>query len=283
MMLRKFILRVLLSLSSLFLITSCVKYNEDTKVKVDYESARSAYSLNFSILPMDSSVTIGKKEITLAAAQEGVTYTISGYFNGRIVNKTKNTIIKLNNVFLENTDGLAAIRSSAKLEVSTVNGTTNYVISSGRNYSKIGAIQCKKNLVLGGSGKLYVVGNVCHGVEADNIKMKGSGKFVLQGKKIGSAMTCESFVVEEGKVFDCYLINSKNGLKADGFISIASGNFFLYDNEIALKTNKSRAPGDKHHSIRLSGGNFFTFANKVFYSTEKNEYYPDGARFVSED
>ncbi|MCR5187691.1 MAG: carbohydrate-binding domain-containing protein [Treponema sp.] len=283
MVFRRFVIGFPLSILLLFIFASCVRYNEDTKVKIDYESARQSYSQDFSIEPMDSSVTVEKKQITFAPAQENVTYTISGYFNGQIVNKTKNTILKLSNAYLENTDGVSAIKTNSKLEVSSVNGTTNYIVSSGRNFSKVAALQGKKNLVLGGSGRLYIIGNVCHGVEADDVKMKGSGTFYIQGKKIGSALTCESFTVEEDKSFDCYLINSKNGLKADGFINIASGNFYLYDNEVALKTNKNREPGDKHHSIRLSGGNFYTHANKVLYITEKNEYHAEGAKIIAED
>ncbi len=280
---RRFALGTTLSILLLFLLASCVKYNENTKIKIDYDEERTSYGQELNISPLDSSVTVEKKQITLAPDQENVTYTISGYFNGQIVNKTKNTIIKLDNAFLENTDGASAIKTNSKLEVSSVKGSKNYIVSSGRNFSKVAALQGKKNLVLGGSGILYVIGNVCHGVEADNVKMKGSGTFYLQGKKRGSALTCESFTVEEDKSFNCYLINSKNGLKADGFINIASGNFYLYDNEVALKTNKTKEAGEKHHSIRLSGGNFYTHENKVLYITEKNEYYAEGANFIAED
>jgi len=267
---------------SFFFLLSCVKNTENYKLKLDYETAKENYKEKISISPMDDSVTIEKNQITLAPAQEDVTYVISGYFNGQIVNKTKNTIIKLDNAYLENTSGLSALRSTAKLEVSTVSDSVNYIVSSGRNYSKVGALQGKRGLVVGGSGTLYVIGNVCHGLEAEEVKIKGSGNLYFQGTKNGSALTSETFTVEADKNFNCYLINSKNGIKADGSINISSGNFYLYDNMIALKTDVSEKAGDQHHSIILSGGNFYTHANKTLYLTEKDMYYPQGAKFIED-
>ena len=268
---------------SVLIFSSCVENNASSKLSIDYKSAKDSYNQEIKIIPMDDSVTIEKNLITIAPSKEDVTYDISGYFNGQIINKTKDTVIRLNNAYLENTSGLPALKSSSKFEVSTVNGSTNYIVSSGRNYSKVAALQGKRGLVLGGSGTLYVAGNVCHGVEAEEVKIKGSGTFYLQGTKIGSALTCETFTVEQKKDFKCYLLNSKNGLKADGFINISSGNFYLYDNETALKTGIAQQAGDKHHSITLAGGTFYTFANKNLYITEKDEYYPQGAVFISED
>jgi glucan-binding YG repeat protein len=273
---------IIVSLSALT-FSSCVKNTSSSKLTIDYKAAKELYGQKIKITPMDSSVTIEKNLITIAPGKEDVTYEITGYFNGQIINKTKDTTIRLNNAYLENTSGLPALKSSSKFEVSSVNGSTNYIVSSGRNYSKVAALQGKRGLVLGGSGNLYVVGNVCHGVEAEEVKIKGTGTFYLQGTKSGSALTCETFTVEQKKDFKCYLINSKNGIKADGFINISSGNYYLYDNEIALKTEIAQEAGDKHHSITLAGGTFYTCANKTFYVTEKEQYYPQGAVFIEED
>lgn len=278
----KNLMGIIVSLSALT-FSSCVKNTSSSKLSIDYKAAKELYGQEIKITPMDSSVTIEKNLITIAPGKEDVTYEITGYFNGQIINKTKDTTIRLNNAYLENTSGLPALKSSSKFEVSSVNGSTNYIVSSGRNYSKVAALQGKRGLVLGGSGNLYVVGNVCHGVEAEEVKIKGTGTFYLQGTKSGSALTCETFTVEQKKDFKCYLINSKNGIKADGFINISSGNYYLYDNEIALKTGIAQEAGDKHHSITLAGGTFYTFANKTFYVTEKEQYYPQGAVFIQED
>ena len=278
----KNLMGIIVSLFAL-IFSSCVKNTSSSKLSIDYKAAKELYGQEIKITPMDSSVTIEKNLITIAPGKEDVTYEITGYFNGQIVNKTKDTTIRLNNAYLENTSGLPALKSSSKFEVSSANGSTNYIVSSGRNYSKVAALQGKRGLVLGGSGNLYVVGNVCHGVEAEEVKIKGTGTFYLQGTKNGSALTCETFTVEQKKDFNCYLINSKNGIKADGFINISSGNYYLYDNEIALKTGIAQEAGDKHHSITLAGGTFYTFSNKTFYVTEKEQYFPQGAVFVQED
>ena len=72
------------------------------KMNIDYESKRNLYG-DFVIIPMDNTVTVTDGCITIAPKREDVTYTISGYFNGQIVVMKKNTIIKLNNAFIENT------------------------------------------------------------------------------------------------------------------------------------------------------------------------------------
>ena len=76
------------------------------KPVIKAEEARSKYSNSIKIEPMDGGVKIERNTITFSPKKEGTTYLISGYFDGQIINKTKNTVLKLNNAFLENHNGL---------------------------------------------------------------------------------------------------------------------------------------------------------------------------------
>ena len=230
-----------------------------------------------TISPMDSGVKISGNEIFIEPKSEDTTYIISGHFDGQIICKTKNTVLKLNNAYLENNLGKAAIYAEAKTEISTSKGSTNYVVSSGNPTSKTAAIHSKKNLVLGGSGTLYVKNESGHAVKADDIKMKGSGVFYLTASKKCSAINCESFTVEKDKTFSCYLRDSKNGIKADGTIRIASGIFYFENNETAMKTDtkeddKKAGISPIEHGIFITGGKINYKNNKALYETEKGKY-----------
>ena len=251
-------------------------------VTIDAAGARASYGSKITVTPQDKTVTVTKDKIVFAPKKEGVEYTISGYFNGQIVNKTKNTVLKLKGAYLENTAGEAAVYGEAKTEISTAKDTVNYIVSSGTNASKVAALHGKKNLELGGSGTLYVAGGVYHGVKGDDVKLKGSGTFYLQGSSKGSALNCRSLVVEKDKAFTAYLVNSKNGVKADNTISVASGTFCLYNLGTAFKTDtKSEAP-TAPHGITLSGGTYRTAGVATLYDTENGAYRAKGAKFVEE-
>ncbi|MCR5698079.1 MAG: carbohydrate-binding domain-containing protein [Treponemataceae bacterium] len=260
--------------AGIFLAFLCasVCFAEGYGMKIDVDGARKRYQSKVSVSPMDSGVKIEEGKIILQAKNEDFIYTISGYFNGQIINKTKNTEIKLKNAFIENTDGLSAIYGEAKTKVSSVQDSVNYVVSSGKDQSKSGALHCKKNLVLGGSGSLYVVGEVYHAVKADDVKIKGSGTFYFKGTSKGSGINCQSFTVEKDKTFKAYFLNSKNGIKADSTINIASGSFSFQNNETALKTDLTEESPDLPHSIILAGGEFFSTGNGTFYETEKGAF-----------
>ncbi len=250
------------------------------KVTIDVNSAKNSYG-KISISPMDKGVTVKNDTITFAPKKEGVTYTISGYFKGQLINKTKNTVLKFDNAYIENTEGLPAIYGDAKIEISTTQGSKNYILSSG-NGEKTGAIHCKKNLELGGSGTMNVVGKVRHGIKGDDIKIKGSGTWYVQGAKNGSAINCRSFLSEREKSFKAYFVNSKNGIKADNTISISSGAFFIYDNETGFKTDTKKDDPANPHSIRLAGGVIHTAGNKELYETEQNAFNDKGAKVLQD-
>ena len=266
---------------TVYIFIAALTFGQPSQDHLNSESAKSSYGKEFTITPMNSSVKITKRTVTITPKTEGETYTLSGYFNGQIINRTKNTILKLNGTYLENSNGEPAIFSEAKIEISSAKGTVNYLISSGRNESKTAALQCKKNLVIGGSGTTCILGNVYHAVKADEVKLKGSGTFYAQGTKKGAAINCQSLTVEKEKTFTAYLINSKNGVKADGTINIQSGEFYLSNLETGFKTNTIKDLPKEEHGITLSGGTFHTDKVTVLYSTDKNAYKDSGAKFLN--
>lgn len=251
------------------LLFSCMEQKRNPKISIDSEHARDSYGEKCTIEPQDDSVKITRGRIILSPEEENATYTISGYFNGQIVSETKNTILRLNNAYLENTTGKPVVSAKAKIEISTEKDSTNYIVMRGRSFSKIGAIQTKRDLVLGGSGTLFVKGGVCHGIDSEDVKLKGSGVFYIEGTKRGSALTCHSFTVENGKTFSAYFLNAKNGIKVDDAITIQSGTFHLYDNDTAFKTDLAKKSSDKSHFVSLVGGTFYTHQNGALYETDK--------------
>ncbi|MCR4823327.1 MAG: carbohydrate-binding domain-containing protein [Treponema sp.] len=265
----------------IFSLISCEE-SFTPRMTIDVESEKSSYGKNISISPMDDSVIISKHKISIAPHEENQTYTISGYFDGQILVNTKNTIIKLDRAYLENSSGKAALQSSAKIEVSSAKDSCNYIISSTRRFARSAALQSKRGLVLGGSGILKIKGAACHGIEADDVKIKGSGTLYVEGRKYGSALNCESLEVNEEKTFTAYFLNSKNGIKADKTVAISSGNFYFYDNNTAIKTDtKSESPKEAH-SITLYGGNFYHDGKGEFTFTDENAFNVKGAQIFEE-
>ena len=114
------------------------------------------------------------------------------------------------------------------------------------------------------------------------MKLKGSGTYYLQGTKEGSAINCENLIVEKDKTFKAYLLNSKNGIKADFKISIASGNFYFYDNKTALKTDTKKEDPKNPHQISLAGGTFYAKGNENLYKTDEKSYKTGKIKFIEE-
>ena len=264
-------------------LLACSLTYAQTKITVNADSAKSMYiEKQISVTPDDGSVTFSGGTIKIEPKAEGVEYTISGYFNGQVIISTKNTILKLANLYLENTSGQPALLCEGKAEISSKEGSTNYIVSSGTSIEKYAALHARKNLVLGGSGTLYVEGNIYHGIKGDDVKIKGSGKLYSQGSKNGSALNCRSLTVEAGKTFTAYFVNSKNGIKADNTIIINSGDFYLYDNETAFKTDLLKDSPKEKHGIILYGGTFHLSGNTNLHSTEKKAYLVRGAKIIGE-
>ena len=244
------------------------------------------FSISF-LKKYSDSVTIDEtaKTITLAPADEKVEYTLSGSFDGQIINKTKNTVLILNNAALTNTTGVAAIYGELKTEIKAAEGSTNTVTVTGpekapdatKAPSSEPAIFCDKAIEIGGSGTLTVSCEYGHGVKGSKIELKGSGTYTFDGGDDSSAVNCNEFAVEADKTFTANFKNSKNGIKSDETITIASGTYnFDSITKVALKTDTAKDDATKEHFIKLDGGTF-TFTNcteEKFkkYSTEKDKF-----------
>ena len=255
-----------------------------TKITLDVDSAKEGYvkAGKLTVTPNDNSVSYSDGKITIEAAFEGAEYSVSGYFEGQVVLLTKNTVLKLAGAYIENNEGEPAVLCEAKAEVSSVENTVNYLVSRGTSSEKVAALHGRKNLVIGGSGTTYCLGNIYHGIKGDDVKIKGSGTLYSQGNEKGSALNCRSLTVEQGKTFKAYFINSKNAIKADNTITINSGEFYLYNNETAFKTALLKDSPKEKHGVILYGGTFHLSGNTNLHSTEKKAYLVRGAKIIGE-
>ena len=214
------------------------------------------------------------KTITFEPAEEKVEYTLSGSFEGQIINKTKNTVFILSGVSLSNTNGLPAVYGELKTEIKAEKETENTISVPGEvSDSKSGALQCDKALEIGGAGKLTVTCENAHGVKASKVELKGSGTFTFDGGADSSAVNCNEFIVDTEKTFTANFKDSKNGIKADETITIASG-IFNFENisKVALKTDKDKDDPEKAHFIQLDGGTFSFTKCKKTYETETDKF-----------
>ena len=215
--------------------------------------------------------------ITLAPAVEGIEYTITGDFEGQIINKTKATVIILNNANLKNTKGKAAIYGELKTEIKCEENTTNIITVTGeadKTYGKA-AVLCEKAIEIGGDGSCTISCENGHGVKGKDVELKGKGNYVF-GPAKDSAINCNDFEVKADKTFTATFKDAKNGIKADNTISIKSGTF-IFENitKVALKTDTSAddAAGEtKEHKITLEGGTFTFTECGSKYSTEEGAF-----------
>lgn len=257
-----------------FSLISCSNDGSSSSVenyKIDYEGKKSEYSTGSIKSDYEYSRADGKIVLTPAAKadEDSFEYEFSGYFNEQIVASVKGTVIKLNGAYLESTDGTTVITVEKTSEIKSEEGTVNYVVSNGSEGAKSAAIQSeKKNVKIGGKGTLFVVGNVCHGIKADDVEFKGSGFYWIQGTENGSAVNCNTFTVDAERSFKAYIINSKNGIKADNTITCASGSFVIANNTVGLKTDTNEDDPLKPHGITLSGGTYIFVNNTERFVTE---------------
>lgn len=201
------------------------------------------------------------KTITLEPAEKKVSYTITGSYDGQIINKTEGTILILSNATLTNSEGKPAIYGELKTEIKCDKDTTNTITVTGPSADKTGAVLCEEKIEIGGSGTLTVTCENAHGVKGDKVELKGSGTYVFDGGANNSALNCNDFEVGTEKTFTATFKNSKNGIKADYTIKISSGTFNFKDiTETALKTGTKNKKDGTVPEITLTGGTF-TFEN----------------------
>lgn len=189
-------------------------------------------------------------------------FTISGNFNGQIINLTKGSVLVLEDANLEN-NGKSVIFSEKKFELSAKKGTVNTIKATGKpidektgEEEKTGAVRCEKKLEIGGKGTLTIESSFFHGIKADTVEVKGGVNLSIKGTGAdGSCINCEVFTVEEGKSFTVNFAGFKHAIKADDYIEIASGTFILADDiQVAFKTESVETDGKTTHHITISGG-----------------------------
>lgn len=226
---------------------------------------------------LENTITIDEAAgtITLEPEAEKTEYTISGKFEGQIINKTKGTVLVLNGATLENKNGKAAVYGELKTELKAAKDTVNAITVIGEGDGKA-AVHCEKAVEIGGSGTLTISCENAHGVKASKVELKGSGTFTFDGGADSSAINCNEFIVETEKTFTANLKSSKNGIKADETIEIASGTFNFSDiSKTALKTDTLKdddANDPKNHWIKITGGTFVFTNCKKTDDTEKNAF-----------
>lgn len=227
----------------------------------------------------EGTITISEdgKTITLQPEETDVKYTITGDFEGQIINKTKGTVLILDNANLTNKNGKAVIYGELKTEIKFEKDSTNTIAVTGaadKTYGKA-AVLCEERIEIGGPGSCTITCENGHGVKGDEVELKGKGNYVF-GPAKDSAINCNDFEVKADRTFTATLKNAKNGIKADNTISIKSGTF-IFENitKVALKTDTSAGDSQgetKEHKITLEGGDFtFTDCGKK-YETEENGF-----------
>ncbi len=227
----------------------------------------------------EGTITISEdgKTITLQPEETDVEYTITGEFEGQIINKTKGTVIILNNAKLKNAEGKAVIYGELKTEIKCEENTTNIITVTGeadKTYGKA-AVLCEKAIEIGGDGSCTISCENGHGVKGKDVELKGKGNYVF-GPAKDSAINCNDFEVKADKTFTATFKDAKNGIKADNTITIASGTF-IFENikKAALKTDTSADDNvgeTKEHKITLEGGTFTFTECGSKYSTEEGAF-----------
>lgn len=291
---KKFLLLATLSLASLCMLASCKHTPEEPADPIEYTNGTSEVTIgDFKITAKGATDRIYKssdKEIILISLVDVDTlnadgtepdapeYDLEGNFEGQIINKTKGSVLNLNNVNLTNTDA-PAIYGEKKIELKAGKKSNNTITVTGSSEDKIGAITCNKKFELGGSGNITINSSLFHGIKADEVQIKGSGTHVISGSNTeGSAINCNALEVKTSdKVVNVTFKNFRHGIKADKTISILSGNF-VFDESIVvpMKTDSVEDDGDNNHSITIGSRTYVTFnggdEQKANIKTDKLEF-----------
>lgn len=176
-------------------------------------------------------------------------YTLTGKFEGQIINLTSGSVLNLEGVELYNVDN-PAIYGKKRTDLSAKKGTDNKIIVTGSTdaskQNKDGAVYCKKKVEIGGKGKLNIVSSMFHGIKAEKIQLKGGVALTITTNKDGdgnytyadgSGINCKSFEIDTEKTFTVVFKGFKHGFKADDLISIKSGTFDFTGVEVPFKTD----------------------------------------------
>ena len=129
---------------------------------------------------------------TIGVSAKKATYTVSGYFKGKIVvanpsglTDYKGVVIKLNQAYIESDDdktcAITYSNDAKYLALETVSGTVNYISGAA------GAVESSNNLRLGGVGNLYLLSAMGHEIYAHYIGLTLAvvGIGILIGEVVG--------------------------------------------------------------------------------------------------
>ena len=111
-----------------------------------------------------------------------------------------------------------------------------------------------------------------HGIKADEVKAKGNGKYYVAGTSKGSAINCNTFLIEEDKTVTLILGNAKNSIKADESITISSGTLWFEGITTGMKTDTLDDDDTKEYFINIANCTIYTKNVETLYSTEENAY-----------
>lgn len=176
---------------------------------------------------------------TIAA---GGTIRLSGYFPNKLTisgTPTEVTKVILNDCAILTDAGscLEYICESEKMVVVSNPGTENYFIQTSEDstYEKKGAIHSEDDLVLTGTGVVYINNEVGHGVRGSKLELKGDGSVFVKaghdafhGSQVLDIYHGNYFVYQCNDPFGTGVRAAGEELKLRGIIRVFGGNFHIF-------------------------------------------------------
>ncbi|MCR5506170.1 MAG: carbohydrate-binding domain-containing protein [Bacilli bacterium] len=232
------------------------------EVDLDYDSFASSYG-EFSLMCGDEEIEGVDGVYTINVASSKLTYTASGYLEGRIVVANGNSVssykgvtLELSNAFIVNDDepSIDYTLEDKNIEIVTVSSTTNYIVNTSSTNDDGQAINSLNNveMVLNSESDLYLYTVHGHTIKADgDVKITGSGSVYLSSGHDG--VHCHNFTTYNNGSFSGYFEISNaisQGIEAStssgsGTLKITGGTFVIRNCESVFKVDKT---------ITISGG-----------------------------
>ena len=250
----------------LIVVTGTLYYTNYTKSKNTTASSSTnsvksqVESINWANYTSND-ITLDDKSVEIT--KEG-TYTLTGTIsNGQIkVNVDGNVKLILNGVTITNGSGPAIYIENGKVEVETVEGTTN-ILEDGSSYSGYeddvnGVIFSKDDLILSGKGILKVTSNYEDAiVSKDDLKVT-SGTYEIIAKDDALRGT-ESVEITDGE-FNITsggdaIKSTKEGDSEKGFVLISGGEFNITSEDDGISAQTNVVIKDGTFNIKTTGVN----------------------------
>lgn len=117
-------------------------------------------------------------------------YTLSGKLEGSLffsadINESVTLYLNNANITAKENHGIYWMSNDFKIEIKTVENTTNSITVLADSSKLFSAIESENNIELGGSGKLTIKGNQRHAVKGSNIEVKGNIELHIEAVKDG--------------------------------------------------------------------------------------------------